>query len=185
MAAAAAELRRRLAQAHAQAAAAHMTAEEALAMIALWRHTGEDPGAELEAVAASLDVGATPEHLPALFGLLEDSDPHGVLWPVLYVAEDQGDAYLTGLVEALPGLAVRAPTWAETAVLRILNTRGEPDDCTEVFEAAVRAATEGTRQVVVEMLDRLVTQWHEGAADGLTLEQVEGIGHTRAAVAPQ
>ena len=185
MAAASAELRRHIAQAQARAAAATMTAAEALATIALWRRTGEDPGEELEVVAASLEVGATPEHLPALFALLEDSDPFGVLWPVLYVAEDQGDDYLLALVEALPGLAVRAPQWAQTAVLRILNTRGEPEDCTEAFEAAVRAAGEESRQVVVDMLDQLLDETPGGDLGGLTLEQVEGIQHTRAAVAPQ
>src|SRR5688500_5145420 len=98
--------------------------------------TGSDPGTEvLDALIDRLRAHADASILPAIFGLLDDDDASGLLWPVFYVAEDQGDAYLSALLNALPHLSERAPGWAEIAVLRILNTRGEPEDCTASFDA--------------------------------------------------
>ena len=74
-----------------------------------------------------------------MFGALDDDDPHGVLWSVFYLLEGFDDDYLVGLIAALPELSQRAPRWAETAVLRIVNTRGEPRGLHTEFRCARQA----------------------------------------------
>ena len=69
--------------------------------------------------------------------------------------ESFDDDYLAGLLEALPELAQRAPTWADTAVLRIVNTRGEPEDCTGTFIALAKRAKATSRKRTATMLARM------------------------------
>ena len=116
-------------------------ARSIVAAVAASARVGE-PG-DLDGQLHRLEAIATPELLPDLLGALEDDDPAGVLWSLFYVAESMDDAYLGALLDALPGLHRRAPRWAETALIRILNTRGEPEDCTPEFLelAATRSAT--------------------------------------------
>jgi hypothetical protein len=106
-------------------------AREIVANVTAAARLGEST--DLEAQLHRLGEIATPALLPDLLGALEDDDPAGLLWSLFYVAEGMDDAYLVALLDALPGLHRRAPRWAETAVIRILNTRGEPDDCTVAF----------------------------------------------------
>lgn len=80
-----------------------------------------------------LEAAAGPDDLPRLFAVLRDEDASGVLWDILYIAEGMDDDYLRVLVEQLPALWSRAPQWAITAVLRILNTSGEDEDCVADF----------------------------------------------------
>lgn len=106
-----------------------------------------------------LESLATSDDLPALLGMLEDDDTTGVLWAVLYIAENLGDAYLTALSQALPQMWQRAPQWSMTAVLRIVNTHNEPDDCIAPFAASVRARPEA--QLTLEaLLDTLEVEDH-------------------------
>jgi hypothetical protein len=107
--------------------------------------------ADLETQLHRLGEIATPALLPDLLGALEDDDPAGVLWSLFYVAEGMDDAYLAGLLDALPGLHRRAPRWAETAVIRILNTRGEPDDCTAAFLELAAQRTVTLRRLLVRI----------------------------------
>ena len=113
-----------------------------------------------------------------MFGLLEDDDPYGVLWSVFYVMEGMDDAYLEELVSVLPGLDQRAPVWAETALLRIINTRGEPEDCTGTFEAYVRATDDDTRGAIKGVLTRLL----DSDDVGLSRPQRDSLQDTLAAV---
>lgn len=85
-----------------------------------------------------LEVEATADDLPDLLAMLDDEDTTGALWGVLYIAENLGEAYLEALVDALPKLWSRAPNWAITATLRIVNTFGEPDDCVPEFVALAK-----------------------------------------------
>ena len=139
--------------------AAHPDLEEAREIVAAVvdsARLGEPT--DVDAKLQRLGTIATPELLPDLFGALEDDDPGGVLWSLFYVAEGMDDAYLEGLLEALPGLHRRAPRWAETAIIRILNTRGEPEDCTPQFLelAAARPAT--LRKLLVRICNDIAAE---------------------------
>ncbi|MBL4687284.1 MAG: hypothetical protein JKY37_21990 [Nannocystaceae bacterium] len=118
--------------------------------------TGEEPGQDVAAQVDAVERGATPDMLPRMFGVLEDDDPYGLLWSIFYVMEGMDDAYLQAFIAAVPGLEERAPGWAETALLRVVNTRDEPEDCTEAFEAIVRAADDTTRALVAAIATRLM-----------------------------
>jgi hypothetical protein len=90
-----------------------------------------------------------------MLGVLEDDDPHGVLWSVFYLLEGFDDDYLAGLIAALPALHERAPGWTDTALLRIVNTRGEPEDCTGAFVALAKRRPARERKEVVAILRAL------------------------------
>jgi hypothetical protein len=112
--------------------------------------------------------------LPAMFGVLEDEDPHGILWSVFYIIEGlDDDVYLPALMSSLPGLWQRAPRWAETAVIRILNTRGEADDCVDTFIEVARAHPPDEQAVLIEILHSLTQD-----AEALAPAQSETIDHT-------
>ena len=140
--------------------------------------TGEEPGADINQHVDAIERGADTSLLPRMFGLLEDDDPYGLLWSVFYVMEGMDDAYLEQLVTVLPALDERAPGWAETAVLRIINTRGETEDCTESFEAFVRATDDDTRGVIKGVLVRLL----DSDDVGLSRPQRDSLQDTIAAV---
>jgi hypothetical protein len=128
-------------------------ASAALEELAFVLHTGSDPGPDaIEALLGRLAANADATVLPGIFGLLDDDDASGLLWPVFYVAEDQGDAYLRALLAALPHLLERAPSWAETAVLRIINTRDEPEDCTARFDQLAAASSVRARRALARIL---------------------------------
>ena len=74
---------------------------------------------------------------------------------MFYLAESMDDAYLEALIDALPGLHERAPRWAETAVVRIWNTYGEPEDCTATFLALAKAGSAETRAAILEVADTI------------------------------
>lgn len=121
----------------------------------LFARSDEDLGDEVPRLVERLQQTADPTLIPAMFGALDDDDPHGVLWSVFYMLESFDDDYLAGLLEALPELSQRAPTWAETAVLRIVNTRGEPEDCTGTFVALAKRAKATSRKRTANMLARM------------------------------
>lgn len=101
--------------------------------LATFLRYGEQREEEVQSWLEKLEEAAGPDDLPRLFALLDDDDASGVLWDVLYIAEGLDDAYLRVLVEQLPALWARAPQWAITAVLRVLNTAGEEEDCVPRF----------------------------------------------------
>src|SRR5690606_24576648 len=105
-------------------------------------------------------------------------DPLGILWSIFYVAENMDDAYLEGLLDALPGLWERAPGWAETAILRILNTRDEPEDCTAQFEALAKQQPSSTRELLREILEGPL----DNDDESLATDQRDSIRSTLAAV---
>jgi len=118
-----------------------------------------------------LEELADPTALPSLFGILEDDDRHGLGWGVFYVMERFDDAYLAALIDELPALWARAPGWAQTCIIRILNTRLEPDDCTHAFLRLCREASADRRQLLLEILEHMATT----AGDELTPGQKESI----------
>jgi hypothetical protein len=132
-----------------------LSSAEILARIVLFARSDEDLGDEVPRLVERLQQTADPTLIPAMFGALDDDDPHGVLWSVFYMLESFDDDYLAGLLEALPELAQRAPTWADTAVLRIVNTRGEPEDCTGTFVALAKRAKATSRKRTATMLARM------------------------------
>lgn len=95
--------------------------------------------------------------MPRLLGLLEDNDPEGIYWNVLYVLEKFDDAYLKALLGSIEALHARAPQWAYTCIIRILNTRGDEDDCTAAFERLVNESSPETRNLVLKVLRELST----------------------------
>ncbi len=84
--------------------------------------------------------------------MLEDDDLYGVLLSVFFLAEGMDDAYLSALLQGLPGLYERAPIKAEMAVIRIVNTFGEGDeDCTVTFMEMAQNGSEETRATLLEV----------------------------------
>ncbi len=141
-------------------------AEDVLARLAALAVAEEPDGEEAAELVGRLQALATPALLPAMFGILEDRDPYGVLWSVFYIMEDMDDAYLDALLDALPGLWERAPRWAETALVRIANTRGEPDDCTETLVSFAKTKSAAIRKLTATILRGLAED-----PEGLTREQ--------------
>ncbi|MBK8237006.1 MAG: hypothetical protein KBB21_29745 [Nannocystaceae bacterium] len=117
-----------------------------LARISLFSRSEEDLGDELPRLVARLEEVVERSLMPAMFGVLDDDDPHGALWSVFYLLEGLDDDYLDGLLDALPGLLQHAPGWAQTAILRIVNTAGEPEDCTNTLIALARRRRAATRK---------------------------------------
>jgi len=99
---------------------------------------GDRSEEEVQGWLEEIDEHAQPSDLPRLFAILDDDDTSGVLWDVLYIAESMDDDYLRALLDQLPALWARAPQWAITAVLRILNTAGDEEDCVAEFLALAR-----------------------------------------------
>lgn len=59
---------------------------------------------------------------PILALLNENGDQDG-MWSILHTAESfQGAAYVTGLLTALPVLTETCPWWAQTLIIRLLNS---------------------------------------------------------------
>ncbi|MEZ4430319.1 MAG: hypothetical protein R3A51_21780 [Nannocystaceae bacterium] len=113
---------------------------------------GDALESELPVLARELDEIRDPQQIPRLFALLEDHDPYGLYWHLLYVLE-RFDEYVAGLVDALPSLHARAPVWAATCLIRIINTRGEPDDCTGELNQLLAAAPAETQALARAVLD--------------------------------
>ncbi|MEZ4385043.1 MAG: hypothetical protein R3A79_27185 [Nannocystaceae bacterium] len=133
---------------------------------------GDDSLEELPRLLQRIEGVRDPGLLPELLGLFEDSDPYGIYWNILYVLENFPDEqYLSALLEALPALYARAPVWAETCVIRVLNTRGDPDDCTATFERLVKAGTDPNRLLVLELLGEML---HDPESD-LDKQQLQTI----------
>lgn len=109
---------------------------------------------ELAPLVEQLEQIEDPAALPRLLDLLEDNDPHDVYWNVLFVLE-KFDAYLRVLLDGLQALHHRAPEWAYTCVIRILNTRGAEDDCTAAFEQLINAGPADTRALMLQILREL------------------------------
>jgi hypothetical protein len=132
-----------------------LDATEVLTRLVMLARSEEEPGEELPALVERLQATADASLVRTLFGALDDDDPHGVLWSIFYVLEGLEDAYLEGLLEALPDLLERAPVWAETAVLRIVNTKDEPDDCIDAFVTLARAQKAAARKRTIATLVRM------------------------------
>ncbi|MBC8071987.1 MAG: hypothetical protein IAG13_26905, partial [Deltaproteobacteria bacterium] len=130
-------------------------AHEVLARLSMFARAQEDVGEELTALVARLEQLAEAALVPALFGVLDDDDPHGVLWSVFYLLESFDDAYFDGLLTVLPDLYERAPGWAETAILRIANTRGEPEDCIDAVVVLAKQRKAPVRRKLVALVDRI------------------------------
>lgn len=150
-----------------------LDATTVLGRIVMAARADEELDDDLPRLLDRLEASLDPSLVPSLFGALDDDDPHGVLWSVFYLLEGLDDHYLRGLVTALPELLARAPRWAETAVLRIVNTRGEPEDCIDALVAVARELKPPARKRVAAVLEKLTK-----GADGLhssqrkTLEEI-------------
>ncbi len=130
-------------------------ASDVLARIVLFARSEEDLGEEMPRLIERLEQTADASLVPAMIGALDDDDPHGALWSVFYLLESFDDDYLAGLIAALPELADRSPRWAETAVLRIVNTHGEPEDCTDAFVAIAQRQRPPSRKRTSALLARM------------------------------
>jgi len=129
---------------------------------------------DVETLLQQLDGITDPSLMPQLFAMLEDQDPHGIYWHVLYVLENFDDAYLRGLLEAFPSLWCRSPQWACTCVIRILNTRGDEEDCTERFNKLAAHAPGQTQAMLLLALQLLLSETEAGWSQ----EQVESLEAT-------
>ncbi len=156
----------RLATTRNRATVEQLGAGELLARVALLARADEDIGDDIAPLIARLQDIATKDQIPAMFGVLDDDDPSGALWSVFYLLEGFDDDYLAGLLDALPALAERAPRWAETALLRIVNTRGEPEDCVATFIALGRHRGAAARKRLAKLLVNIARK-----ADGLSPAQ--------------
>jgi len=116
---------------------------------------GGDALEDLPRLIEQLEQIDDPNVMPRLLGLLEDNDPYGIYWNVLYVLEKFDDAYLKALLGSIEALHARAPDWAYTCIIRILNTRGDEDDCTAAFERLVNDGGAETRALVLKVLREL------------------------------
>lgn len=116
---------------------------------------GGDALEDLPRLIEQLEQIDDPAVMPRLLGLLEDNDPYGIYWNVLYVLEKFDDSYLKALLGSIEALHARAPQWAYTCVIRILNTRGDEDDCTAAFERLVNDGSAETRTLVLKVLREL------------------------------
>nr|WP_293262779.1 hypothetical protein [Nannocystis sp.] len=116
---------------------------------------GGDALEDLPRLIEQLEQIDDPAVMPRLLGLLEDNDPYGIYWNVLYVLEKFDDSYLKALLGSIEALHARAPQWAYTCVIRILNTRGDEDDCTAAFERLVNDGSAETRALVLKVLREL------------------------------
>lgn len=130
-------------------------AADVLTRLVLFARSEEDLGDEVPRLIDRLAQTADATLIPAMFGALDDEDPHGVLWSIFYLLEGFDDDYLAGLIDALPDLLERAPGWAHTAVLRIVNTHGEPEDCTATFVALARRGRVPARKRIATVLARM------------------------------
>ncbi|MBK8260596.1 MAG: hypothetical protein IPK80_04575 [Nannocystis sp.] len=129
-------------------------------------HFGDDSLDELPRLLAQIEGVKDPAILPELLNLFEDNDPYGIYWNILYVLENFPDEhYLGSLLAALPALYARAPVWAITCLLRVLNTRGDPDDCTLTFERIVKDASPDLLELVVEILRTMLSDPDEDLDD--------------------
>ncbi|MCA9695257.1 MAG: hypothetical protein KC636_37100, partial [Myxococcales bacterium] len=143
---------------------------------------GDALESELPVLARELDEIRDPQQIPRLFALLEDHDPYGLYWHLLYVLE-RFDEYVAGLVDALPSLHARAPVWAATCLIRIINTRGEPDDCTGELNQLLAAAPAETQALARAVLDELLNDPEAGLdtfqrdAIEATLQALGGAAH--------
>ena len=116
---------------------------------------GGDALEDLPRLIEQLEQIDDPAVMPRLLGLLEDNDPYGIYWNVLYVLEKFDDAYLKALLGSIEALHARAPQWAYTCIIRILNTRGDEDDCTAAFERLLNDGSAETRTLVLKVLREL------------------------------
>ncbi len=117
-------------------------------------HGGENLD-DLPRLLEQLEQLDNPSVMPTLLGLLEDNDPYEIYWNVLYVLERFDDAYLQALLDGVEALYARAPQWAYTCIIRILNTRGDEDDCTAAFERLVNESSSDTQVLVTKILREL------------------------------
>jgi hypothetical protein len=155
-----------------------LDATTVLGRIVLAARAEEELDDDLPRLLDRLEATLDPSLVPSLFGALDDDDPHGVLWSVFYLLEGLDDDYLRGLVTALPELVARAPRWAETAVLRIVNTRGEPEDCIDALVAVAREQKAPARKRLVAVLEKLTR-----GLDGLHPSQKKTLVEIACAVA--
>ncbi len=146
-------------------------AEEILTRLQFLARVEDDASEESAKLLSRLEQVATARELASMFGMLASEAPHGIHWSVFFIAEGFDDAYLSALLDVLPDLSQRAPTWAETAVIRILNTRGHEDDCTQTFGKLVRQKPAAIRNSMKALLERLLQD--ESAA--LSPDQQESI----------
>lgn len=97
---------------------------------------------------------------PACVGPLmlffDDEAEYGeLMWSVLHLIEHVGgDGYVPVLVQRLPAMKVRAPGWAETLVLRLLNA---PDELPGLV-AAGRNAEPEAREALIEIVTSLAAR---------------------------
>ncbi len=125
-------------------------------------------------VLAELERVADPSWVDRLFATLEDDDPFGIYWQLLYVLESFDDAYLRGLLNAFPALFTRAPQWACTCLIRVLNTRGDDDDCAGTFDKLAAHASTPTQQALSLALQLLRAEQQAG----WTQEQLDSMQAT-------
>ena len=124
--------------------------------------------------------------MPRLLSLLEDNDPYGIYWNVLYVLEKFDDAYLRVLLDGIEALYERAPEWAYTTIIRILNTRGDEDDCTAAFERLVNASSPTTRTLTVQILRELANDVDTDADQKANIARtLTAVGGNTPAAAPE
>ncbi|TPV96272.1 MAG: hypothetical protein B7733_05670 [Myxococcales bacterium FL481] len=93
------------------------------------------------------------EVVDPLFAMLRGDDPQRIAAEALCALERLPDeVYIPALVERLPELSEQSNEWCFCAMVRVINTRDRPDDCSARFEAAIREAPLAIRELVEDTL---------------------------------
>ena len=88
---------------------------------------------------------------PILMLLNESGDQDG-MWSILHTAESfDGAPYVTGLLTALPSLSETCRWWAQTLVVRVLNSEKH----TAELSAQLRDASPLTKKVAATICEKL------------------------------
>lgn len=118
------------------------------------RRVVTDGGTALEIDNALLPLikHSDPFIISPILTLLNERGDQDGMWSILHTAESfDGPPYVVGLLTALPSLTETSPRWAQTLVLRILNS----ETYTAEFTAQLRNAPARTKEVVATICEKL------------------------------
>lgn len=118
------------------------------------RRVVTDGGTALEIDDALLPLitHSDPCIISQILTLLNESGDQDGMWSILHTAESfDGPPYVAGLLTALPSLTETCPWWAQTLVLRILNS----ETYTAELTAQLRNAPARTKEVVATICEKL------------------------------
>ncbi|WP_443030345.1 Imm30 family immunity protein [Sphingomonas sp. ZT3P38] len=137
------------------------------------RRVVADGGTALEIDDALLPLitYSDPCIISPILTLLNESGDQDGMWSILHTAESfDGSPYVAGLLTALPSLIGTCDWWAQTLVLRVLNS----ETYTAELTAQLRKAPARTKEVVATICEKLSkdARFHAKAAPVLAATKV-------------